>query len=116
MRATKQAVAVLRTDGNSSTVEATVFDGLLAIYHWSKAFGRKPTKTDFQVAYVPTGILVGFFKRESTAKQYIEHLLAYHADALASADTLEATKHTLQEAWQGFYRRDFAAFPVPEEK
>lgn len=107
---------MLKTDGNGPMVHATVYDGVLAIYHMGKAFGYKPVKADFGVAYVPTGILMGFFVKQATAKQYIEHLLAYHADALASADTLEAAKRDLYDVWRGFYRRDFPPFPVPEEQ
>lgn len=114
LKATKQAVTVLKADGNSSTVEATVFDDLLALYRYSKVFGERPSKTDFTVGYVPTGIALGFFRKQATAKAYIEFLLTEHADATASAQALEENKYALRRAWLSFYRRDFPAYPVPE--
>ena len=114
MKAVKQAVTVLRTDGNSSTVEAQVYDGLLALWRFSKAFSLRPGPLDFQVSYVPDGMLVGYFKKQATAKAYIEHLLAYCDDALWR--TGAARGHALHPVWRGFYRRDFPAYPIPEEQ
>ena len=116
MKAEKCVVQVAKTDGNSSTVEAQVYDGLLALYRYSKAFSERPSKTDFTVGYVPTGIALGFFRKQVTAKAYIEFLLTEHADAVASAQALEENKYALRRAWLSFYRRDFAAYPIPEEK
>lgn len=114
MKAVKQAVAVHRADGNTMTVDATVYDETLALYRYSKAYGRKPMPLDFLVATVADGLLVGYFKKQATAKAYIEHLLAYHRDALSKPNT--ERNNLLLSTWQGFYRRDFPAFPIPEEK
>lgn len=114
MKAEKCVVQVAKTDGNSSTVEAQVYDGLLALWRFSKAFSLRPGPLDFQVSYVPDGMLVGYFKKQSTAKAYIEHLLAYCDDALWQPGAVRA--RALHPVWVGFYRRDFPAFPLPEEK